>query len=107
MKSLADEEGRMLMARSGGSMRLHFLAWESQETATTGEGDYKQLGPAVYHSTGFLQRHNSYKRFLKKPRDRRCPFPGNTSIELAVFKATTSHKRVLNMPLEVAVVSIS
>ena len=42
-------------------MRLHFLAWESQETVTICEGDYKQLEPAVYHSTGFLQSHNSHK----------------------------------------------
>ena len=77
------------------------------ETATTCEGDYKQLGPAVYHSTGFLQRHNSHKRFLKKSRGSQCPFPGNMSIELAAFKVTRSHKRVLSMPPEVAVVSIS
>ena len=76
---------------------LSYYLWRRLQTART----------AVYHSTGFLQRHNSHKRFLKKPRDRRCPFPGNTSIELAVFKATTSNKRVLNMPLEAAVVSIS
>ena len=48
--------------------------------------------PAVYHSTGFLQSHNSHKRFLKMPRDSQCPFPGIMSIELAVFKATTVTK---------------
>ena len=86
-------------------MRLHFLARESQETAkaTTCEGDYKQLGPAVYHSTGFLQSHNSHKRFLKM----QCNVHF-LETELAVFKATTnSHKRVLKMPLGVGVVSIS
>jgi len=69
-KSLTDEEGRMLMARV---WRFHAftLPLESQETAqaTTCEGDYKQLGPAVYQSTGFLESHNSHKRFLKLPRD--------------------------------------
>ena len=28
----------------------------------------KQLGRPVYHSTGFLQSHNSLKKFLKMPR---------------------------------------
>jgi len=44
-KSLADEEGQMLTAR----IHTFTLPWESQET--TCEGDYKQLEPAVYHST--------------------------------------------------------
>ena len=79
-------------------MRLHFLGKAKKLL--------KLLLPAVYHSTGFLQSHNSHKRFLKMPRESRCPFPGNMSVELAVFKGTTV-TRVLKMPLEVAVVSIS
>jgi len=64
------------------------LSWESlndQETsyAATCEGDYKQLGAAVYHSTAFLQSHNSHIK---------CRMTVNVhfqnSIELAVFKAT-------------------
>jgi len=31
-------------------------------------------------------------RFLKMPRDSQCQFPGNMSIKLAVFKATTVTK---------------
>ena len=62
--------------------------------------DYKQLGPAVYHSTGFLQSHKSHKRFLKMPRNIRCPFPGIVSN----WQSHNSHRRVLKMPLVVVVV---
>jgi len=51
-KSLADEEGRMLMAWVWG-FHAFTLSWESQEIAwTTTCEDYKQLGPAVNHSIG-------------------------------------------------------
>ena len=103
-KSLADEQGRMLMARVWG-FHAFTLSWGSQEIAwTTTCEDYKQLGPAVYHSTGSLQSHNSHKRFLKMPCDIRCPFPRIVSN----WQSHNSHKRVLKMPLVVvAVVSIS
>ena len=66
VKSLA-EEGPMLMARVWG-FHAFTLSWESQEIAwTTTCEDYKKLGQAVYHSTGFLQNHNSHKRVLKMP----------------------------------------
>jgi len=48
-------------------MRLHFFAWESQETATICEGDYKQLGPAVYHSTGFFKDTTVTKEKAARP----------------------------------------
>jgi len=64
VKSLADEEGQMLMARVWGSMRLHFLGRARKLLETTTCEDYKQLGPAVYHSTSFLQSHNSHKTNL-------------------------------------------
>ena len=85
-KSLADKEGRMLMAR----IHAFTLPWESQET--TSEGDYKQPGPAVCHSTGFLQIHNSHKDSSKSHVTIDVPFPGNMSFELTVFKATTVTK---------------
>ena len=90
-KSLADEEGRMFMAR----IRAFTLPWESQET--TSEGDCKQLGPAVYHSTGFLQSHNSHKRFLKMSRDHRCPFSWKHEFRTNCFQSHNSHKRVPKM----------
>jgi len=96
---MSDVDGKGLEVRHAFT---HF--WGSQEIvkATTCE-DYKQLGPAVYHSTGFLQSHNGHKRFLKMPRNSQCPFPGIVSN----WQSHNSHKRVLKMPFVVTIVSIS
>ena len=58
-----------------------------------------------FKSTGFLQSHNSHKRFLKMPCDIRRPFPLHGRV--SNWQSHNSHKRVLKMPLVVAVVSIS